>query len=227
MKAAAGLLATPARMKTINKWESARCPLCGHGWANTKHVLNGCEMIKSRLYSWRHQKVMDVIVGAVQPHWVVVSKEQDVSSIWPQSAGVAELAHSRPDLILLDGATEGVLRMVILDVAVAFDESDNMQRAAQEKIRRYGPLARALCKAAGTEVEAVIDVVPIVIGSLGSVPSSLVATLAGLSVRGQQAKKAAADASLAAILASQWIWRMYSGVAFGYKQLHQMRTADE
>jgi hypothetical protein len=199
------------------------CKICHHPYADVKHALNGCNPLSSRLYQWRHQQVLNLVEAATQKHWVIISKEQDVAVVWPTAVTIRQLAHTRPDLILMDGATEGRLVILIIDVAVTFDQESTMNNAYDEKVRRYQPLADAIKATSADSVETSVQVVPVVVGSLGTIQNDWHAQMAKLRVLGKTADKLAEQVSVAAIKASQWIWRMYAGVNFGHMQLQQVK----
>lgn len=222
-KAAAGVLATPARMFLIGLRESSQCPVCRCMQANTKHVLNCCEPLKSSLYSWRHQQVVELLTNTLRKRWTVITKEQDAARVWAPLIHINS-PHTKPDLTLLDGITASIRTIAIVDVTIAFDCDDNFERAFQEKIRRYTPLAQAICGAAAQagEPEVVVKIVPVVVGSLGGIAQNWHSTLGTLIASASVREKLARTASVKAIEGSQWIWRLYAGVTYGNMSVRQV-----
>ena len=103
-------------------------------------------------------------------------------------------------------------------MAVAYDEDENMERAENEKIRKYEGLRKAIEERAVREKwqrKVQVEVVPVVVGTLGVIQKNWGQWMEKLLIPRDEAVTVAKVASCEAIKASKWVWDNYHKIAFG------------
>ena len=213
VKAFYRMLVTPA-MK--HRWDSSNspvCALCNHACANQKHILSCCDRLKSRHYTWRHNNVLAQVKRVLCKRWQVISSEQNAIKRWIPKGVHVETRATKPDLTLLnEAAGKGVL-VAIVDVAVAYDEDDNMEMAEHRKVEKYEPIRKAIYERAAREGwgdQAVVEVIPLVIGTLGVVQKSWYTYMGKLLVPRDEAEALGKIVSSEAIKGSAWVMQQFN-----------------
>ena len=218
VKATYRMLVTPAMKHRWDKSASPACVLCNCAVANQKHILSCCDRLKSRHYTWRHNQVLTQVKRALRKRWQVISAEQDAIKRWIPRGVHVETRATKPDLTLLnESAGKGVL-VAIVDVAVAYDEDDNMEAAEQRKIDKYTPIKEAICERAAREGwgdQAEVEIIPLVVGTLGVIQKSWYTYMNKLLVPRDEAEALGKVVSSEAIKGSAWVMQQFNKMSRG------------
>lgn len=154
--------------------EQGQCRMCGNADETINHVLSECPKLAQKEYKRRHDWV------GKRVHWELARKHDfPVSEKWYEHIPEPvlenenykilwdvtiqtdhEIEARRPDLVLVQKKEKNTK---LVDFAVPFDSRVLMKE--NEKIEKYQDLAREIRKLWNTKV----DIIPIVIGSLGTV----------------------------------------------------------
>ena len=165
------------------------CRLCGKNAESIGHLVSYCEKLRQTEFRRRHDKM------GLRVYWEVcgelglkrserwyeevpdpVRKSADgrYEVWWDQKVNTpTALDHNKPDVVLIDREEK---KWTVVDFAVPFDS--NAARKETEKMEKYENLAAELRRMHGVRVE----VVPIVVGTLGVVTKNLVGFLKRLGV---------------------------------------------
>lgn len=148
------LLPTNSSVKTrkINI-KTAKCRKCNLVEETVAHILNGCHVTQPDQTS-RHNAIVKKLLSIAR------LEKDDILRIDKVYDGSA----LRPDIIIIRKATK---TDIIIDVTVAFDSQDNLNKAYQHKIDKYCAL-KSLCQQKGHS----LIILPFVIGSLGTCPAN-------------------------------------------------------
>ena len=156
---------------------SPLCRLCGEREETMSHVVAECKKLAQKEYKkWRHDKVAQVIHWtlckkngfAYQDRWYEHEPERVLENertklLWDFPIQTDhKLDHNKPDLVLYDKQNRECL---IIDVACPFDT--RVKQKEKEKIDAYLDLKREMAKIWKCKK---VEIVPIVIGTLGTVP---------------------------------------------------------
>ena len=130
------------------------CRLCGEAVESLTHIVSGCKMLAQKDYSkWYHHEPDKVVENDV------------VKILWDFNIPTDRIIeHHRPDITVVDKARR---KCLIVDVAIPGDQ--NITKKEFEKINNYSELRVEIAKVWNMETE----VVPVVIGALGSIPKNL------------------------------------------------------
>ena len=156
------------RKNIYHQVESDRCRLCDEAVENVTHIVSGCKMLAQKDYKRRHDKVCSHL------HWCLSRKYGlDVDSKW---------YHHKPNKVIENDVvkivwdyniqTDRIIehrkrKCLIVDVAIPGDQ--NITKKEFEKINNYSELRVEIARVWIMETE----VVPVVIGALGSIPKNL------------------------------------------------------
>jgi hypothetical protein len=172
-------LNTNSIKKSIYKQvESDKCRMCGKKVESVTHIVSACEVLAQKDYKRRHDKV------ALNLHWCLCKKygfksndkwyqhepervlENDKAKIlWDFTIQTDRvILHRRPDITLVDKQTG---KCLLIDVAIPGDQ--NIHKKETEKLENYHLLRTEVARLWNTET----DIIPVVIGALGSVPERL------------------------------------------------------
>ena len=171
------LNANSVRKNIYHQVESDRCRLCGEAVENVTHIVSGCKMLAQKNYKRRHDKVCSHLHWCLSRKYglVVDSKwyhhkpdkvvENDVVKIlWDYNIQTDRIIeHRRPDITAVDKVRR---KCLIVDVAIPGDQ--NTTKKEFEKINNYSELRVEIARVWNMETE----VVPVVIGALGSIPKN-------------------------------------------------------
>ena len=155
---------------------SSKCRKCNVKEETINHIVSECPALAQNQYKKRHDSVAKTL------HWSLCKKYQlTCSDKWyeHQPAGVAEneqakllwdysirtdrvIQAHRPDLTLIDKIAN---KVSLIDVAVPWDSRVEMKE--REKIEKYQDLRIEIRRIWDMPVE----VVPIIIGALGTIPN--------------------------------------------------------
>ena len=155
--------------------ESPLCRLCGQKGESVQHIISACEKLAQKEYKRRHDNVARKI------HWDIsrkngleckdkwyehepegVVENEDVKLLWDVMIQCDNMIEARrPDIVLTDKKEHVAM---IIDIAVPADE--NVDRKEKEKVDKYQDLKREIKRLWKLKK---VEVVPVVIGSLGSV----------------------------------------------------------
>ena len=176
---------------TIDKveGEDGKCRICGEWFETVKHVASGCTQLAKKQYMIRHDKMGSRI------HWELCKKygiecpdkwfnhlpssvcsTNDGSFLiyWDRKIEVGKgLEHNKPDLIVVDKVNK---KWIIVDFSVPWDA--NVKTKEDEKIARYIELATEIRRLYKVRTE----IIPIVVGALGTIPKRLQGYLKSLGV---------------------------------------------
>ena len=153
--------------------ESPLCRLCGKKGESVQHITSGCEKLAQKEYKRRHDNV------AKKVHWDISKKNglehcekwyeyalegavenEEIKILWDINIQCDNLIEARrPDLIVIDKKKQ---KVIIIGTAVPADV--RVEEKEKEKVEKYQDLKREnLWKLRNVEI------VPVVIGALGSV----------------------------------------------------------
>jgi hypothetical protein len=166
---------------------SPKCRLCDSEAETVRHLSAGCKKLAGGPYKRRHDRM------GVRVYWELCQKYQiPCTSKWfeeiPDTVrkskdGLFEiwwdrpiettvmLEHNRPDVVVINHKGN---EWTIVEFSVPWDK--NVLLKEDEKIKRYIPLAKEIRKVHGVSTK----IVPIILGSLGTVSSQLKGHLSGL-----------------------------------------------
>ena len=159
--------------------ESPLCRLCGEKGESVTHIVCECKKLAQREYKQRHDNVAKVV------HWKLcekshlekkdkwyehapdsVSENEEVKLLWDvniQCDHVTEVR--RPDIVVVNKQEK---KCSIIDIAVPAHK--RIGEKENEKVEKYQDLKREIARMWNIRT---VQVVPIVVGSLGSVTKSL------------------------------------------------------
>ena len=148
------------------------CPLCCKP-QTTFHVLNHCNPQLDK-YSWRHDSVLQAIVGFMLQHLadrvqllVDLDGHPNAYRLFPPAIFVTT---QRPDIVLVDEAAK---RIALVELTMPAEE--NIVKAADRKEKKYQGLANELGFAGWSALLCTVEV-----GSRGAMRDALSSALAAL-----------------------------------------------
>ena len=158
------------------------CRMCFKAPERIGHILTGCDVLAGREYLKRHNDVARYVHKVICEYYGVKTKPKwhehspkdvilcgSVEIIWDQVLITdRQIGANRPDVVVRDKKNKKVW---ILDVACPSDV--NVVRKESEKINKYCGLKAEL----GKMWRADVVIIPVVIGSLGTVSNKLEAYL--------------------------------------------------
>ena len=162
------------------------CRQCGEGVETIRHILSQCRSKGFNLYTERHDRALLVVYYdlckhygfEVTPRWwelepLPIRENQNAKILWDVPIPTdRDIVARRPDVFLQDKKTK---RLYLIEMAVAWDSIQVERRA--EKLSKYGDLCADL---RGQFPGYRLDIVPVVIGGLGTVTHHLVGDLGRL-----------------------------------------------
>ena len=181
-------LITAAQDQALNtKWHNtnilktskdAKCRKCGRFDETVAHIISGCPEMAQGVYLHRHNAVTSYL------HWMLcqlhglksnalwyehepskIVENEKVKLLYDFNVYTdKKIKHRRPDLVFLDKEKR---KTILIDVACPMDH--NVQSKEKEKIEHYLELKFELERLWKTKTE----IVPIVIGALGTVTGNL------------------------------------------------------
>lgn len=158
---------------------SPLCRLCGEREENVAHLVSECTQLAQKQYKhWRHDKVAQVL------HWQLckdfglehgekwydhkpktVLENENVKILWDMKIQTDKvLAHNRPDIVVFE---KGKRSCRLIDVACPFDT--RVVEKEREKLENYNDLKFEIRRIWNCSE---VQVIPIVIGALGTVAKS-------------------------------------------------------
>jgi hypothetical protein len=176
------------RAKIWKTHSCTKCRLCKTQNETVSHIVSGCKMLAATQYMFRHNQVAKYL------HWNILRDLNiNVSESWlkhdPKEAITAErgikvlwdsylltdrkVAHNRPDIVIHNTTTQECL---IIDVAIPVCQ--NIVKKEAEKLTKYRDLEIELQKCWHLKK---VRTIPIIIGALGTIGSSLPKYLRDLS----------------------------------------------
>ena len=156
--------------------DSPLCRMCGKCGESVQHIVSGCEKLAQKEHKRRHDN------GAKKIHWDLCTRHEiyhhekwynhipdsvvendSVKLLWDINIQCDNVIQARrPDIVVID-KKEKVC--IIVDIAVPADR--RVEEKEQEKVEKYQDLKREIGRMWGIRK---VQVVPVVIGALGSVP---------------------------------------------------------
>ena len=157
--------------------QDPRCRLCKEHPETVQHITSGCKILAGNKYTERHNQVAGMVHRNIcieyeletpasrweVPQRVVENKRAKILWDFPVQTDKHVIAN-RPDIVIIDKEKKTA---IIIDVAVPSD--CNIMKKEHEKIDKYQGLREEMEKM--WKVEA--KVVPIVVGALGAVTTTL------------------------------------------------------
>ena len=157
---------------------SAKCRKCKDKDETINHIVSECPALAQNQYKKRHDTVAKAL------HWSLCNKYQiscsnkwyehqpdpvieneQVKLLWDHAIRTDRVIRAhRPDLALIDKINR---RVSLIDVSVPWDS--RVEEKEREKLDKYQDLKMELQRI----WEIPVEVVPIIIGALGTIPSSL------------------------------------------------------
>ena len=142
------------------------CRKCGHDPENLPHVLGQCVNTKmSRIR--RHDEIKDFIAGKVREEYTVLDE--------PRLHHQGKL--HKPDLVLVSEA-----QALIVDVTVRYEKGEYLEDGKKEKLAKYDSL-RTLVAEMYSKSRTKVEVIPIVVGSRGALPTCTRTQLSKLGIK--------------------------------------------
>ena len=173
----------------IKDGSSQECRMCGEEAESVGHLVSHCKVLRQTEFKRRHDKM------GLRVYWEVCGKrglqrssnwyEETPDPIrksadgryevwWDQKVSTpTAFEANRPDLVVIDHVDR---KWYLVDFAVPFDR--NILLKEEEKVSKYKDLAAEVCRMNSVKV----DVVPIVVGALGTVSKNLVGWLKRIGV---------------------------------------------
>ena len=169
---------------------SPMCRLCNEKEESAMHIASGCKVLAERQYKLRHDLVGRRVHWALYqkykidcnknwyehtPERVTVSKDGQVEILWDVEIETCKkVKHNRPDIVIKE---KGTNKWIFVDVSIPMDH--RVVDKENEKIEKYLDLATEVKRDHHVKVE----IIPIVIGALGTIPKRLSKYLVDLGVR--------------------------------------------
>ena len=158
---------------------SPLCRLCGNQMETVNHIVSGCEKLAQREYKRRHDNVAKMV------HWKLCEKygfksnekwyehepesvvENDrVKLLWDVNIQCDHIIEARrPDIVVINKQERSCL---IIDIAIPGDV--RVHEKEIEKIEKYQELKREIKRLWKLRT---VQIVPVVVGALGSVTKRL------------------------------------------------------
>ena len=162
--------------------DSPLCRKCKLSTESVQHIISGCTPLTQSEYKTRHDKVASRLHWEVckehglehAPKWYEhvpqrCQENEKVKVLWDMTFfSDKKLPHNRPDISIFD---KNERKWKLIDVAVPFD--GNVPKTENEKVDRYQDLVFEIDRLYRTPAE----VIPIVVGALGTVTSNLMPAL--------------------------------------------------
>ena len=206
------VLPTRWRKATVEKViANPMCRVCGEKPETIMHILSECKCLAQREYKKRHDRI------ASEVHWYLckenglehaeksydhraeeVIEDENIKILWDRNIFTDKVIEARrPDIVIVKKNEQ---RCLVVDVAVPGDPRTSNKET--EKVQKYQDLAIELRRLWKMPVE----VVPIVIGALGTL-NSLKVQLARLGLTGNQADRIQSTALLGS---AHILWKILS-----------------
>ena len=157
----------------------SKCRMCTDTDETVSHLVAGCQKLAATEYLERHNKVAAALHLEICRHYGIPTAEQQPWLHRPETVNETErvkilwdfevrtdraITARRPDIIVVDKQEKTAK---IIDVAIPLDK--NIRGKESEKIQKYQDLKLELQKLWNVKAE----VIPVVIGALGAVSTSL------------------------------------------------------
>ena len=167
---------------------SNKCRLCKEKVETPTHIVSGCKMLAQKEYKRRHDKVclnlhwllckkynINVAERWYQHHPDSIVENEEVKIMWDMLIQCDRyIEHRRPDIVVVEKANN---KCKIIDVACPNEQ--RLEEKREEKLRKYSELQLEVSRMWNKSTRTI----PIIIGALGSIPSSLKSYLDQLGVR--------------------------------------------
>ena len=165
------------------------CRLCGKIEETVTHLVGGCGVLAKKQYTRRHDSM------GKRVHWELCKKygikcankwydhipsrvssteNGDVEIYWDREVvTVTGVEHNRPDVVVIE---RNVRKWTLIDFSVPMDQ--NVDSKEGEKTGKYSDLAREIRR----DYKVHTEIVPVVLGALGTVPKTLAGNLRRLGI---------------------------------------------
>ena len=156
---------------------------------------------------------MKIVKKAIAKRWQIVSEDSNAVKRWIPKSIAVDTAATKPDLTLLQETASKDIMVRIVDFTVVNEDEDNFEQAAIAKVRKYEPIKHAIEQRANSERwgrEVSVQIVPVVVGTLGVILNNWHETMAKLLIPSDEADTIAKTVSCEAIKGSKWIWNQYN-----------------
>ena len=168
------------RAKIQKEDVSPTCRLCGEGDETVRHLSAGCKKLSKGPYKRRHDKMGTRVYWELckrfnvqcsekwfeeVPDTVRRSKDGAFEIWWDRPIETTvKLDHNRPDIIVINRQDN---EWIIVEFSVPWDK--NVLLKEEEKVSKYIPLAKEVRKVHRVSTR----IIPIILGSLGTVTTKL------------------------------------------------------
>ena len=132
--------------------------------------------------------------------------------MWPDL--LRELAHTRPDLVVVDTNTQDYLNIIIIEITVVYESDRNFMAAQEHKSQVYMPLVASI-KASQPDRNMDVTVAVVIVGTRGIIPDLWFENLRPIQLSSRHATTLPKQSSIAAIQGLQWIWGLWATQAHG------------
>jgi hypothetical protein len=156
------------------------CRVCRKQLETVSHLASGCGELAKKQYVIRHDRMGRRVHWELcrkygiecadrwyehVPNSVTTDKDDQVVIYWDRTVETAKaLPHNRPDVVVVD---KRLGKWTLVDFSVPLDK--NVVRKEDEKVEKYLQLAQEIRKMHKVHTE----IIPVVIGALGTVPKRL------------------------------------------------------
>ena len=186
------------KAKVDKSQEDPKCRMCKEGDESVTHIISQCKKLAQTEYKIRHDNVAKAFHwevckknGLVRTHvekWYEhepesVMENEKCKILWDFTIQTDRLIGARrPDIMILDKERR---KCQLIDIACPGD--NRVAEKEDEKIGKYRDLAREVSKLWNVKVE----IIPVVIGALGTIPKLLESRIKdiGISIKTAQIQK--------------------------------------
>lgn len=166
-----------------------KCRRCNTETENIQYIVTGCQTIANTEYKSRHDDVAKILHEILAFNYQLLTErtpyykystqkvlENEKAKIYWDRTLITDItiSHNRPDITVID---RGQKKVFLIDVAVP--DSNNLQAAQNEKIRKYSELVLEIKQQ--WHFDTVI-VVPVVLSATGVIPHTLQESLTILNI---------------------------------------------
>ena len=162
------LLPTRSVLHRVDKARAVECRLCGKHRETNLHAVNGCEQMTEAMIH-RHNKVRDRCLYALKS-----DNTRNLTIDLEKRIMTPTCSYLLPDVIIHDKDKANVH---IIDFAVAYEtDARSLEHIAKGKVSKYSEIVDA-CSRMYNVTPNSVQVLPLVVGSRGAIPSSLINNL--------------------------------------------------
>ena len=180
------------------------CKLCKNPSETVSHILNGCMPLKS-YYIERHNRVVSLISSKIHNYILrenvsILTDKFLKPSIFDNSININctfSTPSTRPDITIIDYTSK---KVKLIEISTPFDA--HIDKCFSTKYLKYSPLASEI-----KDLDYSIEIIILIIGSLGNVHCKLVSGLMMCALPRYEADFLAKYLSISSIIGSFKVWK--------------------